>query len=142
MSQIIKGVASTIEARMSNLPPVSTECCIYRVPDKFRKVNEEAYRPRVISIGPFHRDQRELQPKEEVKLRYLKGFLGRIMVDLVSCTRMIMESEERIRQCYQEHLALSSDKCVWMQLFWWSFSQGITSLNRETRTTKYSASNG
>ena len=29
------------------------ECCIYRVPPRLRQVNEEAYTPMLISIGPF-----------------------------------------------------------------------------------------
>ncbi|KOM41968.1 hypothetical protein LR48_Vigan04g216600 [Vigna angularis] len=36
-------------------PPVTEECCIYRVPLLIRQLNEEAYTPKVISIGPYHR---------------------------------------------------------------------------------------
>lgn len=65
---------------MDNLPTISSEICIYRVPEKFRRANEEAYTPQIISIGPFHWDNKKLQSAEEIKLRYLKGFLSRIKV--------------------------------------------------------------
>ncbi|KAF8023308.1 hypothetical protein BT93_F0723 [Corymbia citriodora subsp. variegata] len=99
---------------MDNLPPVTTECCIYRVPEKLRRANAEAYTPQVISIGPFHCGKKELQSTEEIKLRYLTTFLHRISskADLPACTRMISESEERIRQSYQEKLTQGNSELV------------------------------
>ncbi|EEF36552.1 conserved hypothetical protein [Ricinus communis] len=35
------------------LQPLSDNCCIYRVPPQLRELNEMAYTPRVVSIGPF-----------------------------------------------------------------------------------------
>ncbi|KAI3442139.1 uncharacterized protein J3R85_001455 [Psidium guajava] len=116
MSQTVREVAINIMTKINNLPPVSTECCIYRVPEKFRRENEEAYTPQVVSIGPFHRDKTVLQSREEIKLKYLKGFLSRIKADLLACTRIIKESEDRIRQCYQEKLTQGSDELVAMIL--------------------------
>ncbi|XP_056174841.1 UPF0481 protein At3g47200-like [Syzygium oleosum] len=112
MSQAVKEVAITIMTKMNNLPPVSTECCIYRVPEKFRRVNAEAYTPQVISIGPLHHDKTKLQSREEIKLRYLKEFLRRVKADLLACTRIIGESEDRIRQCYQENLIQGSEELI------------------------------
>ncbi|KAL3745403.1 hypothetical protein ACJRO7_014501 [Eucalyptus globulus] len=108
MSQTVKEVAITIKRKMNNLPRVSTECCIYRVPDKLRRA--------IISIGPFHHDKKELQLTEEIKLRYLTGFLHRSKADLPACTRMISELEDRIRQCYQEKLTQGSYELVEMIL--------------------------
>jgi hypothetical protein len=34
-------------------------CCIYKVPDPLRKLNEEVYNPQVISIGPFHHGKKK-----------------------------------------------------------------------------------
>ncbi|KAJ7964931.1 hypothetical protein O6P43_014661 [Quillaja saponaria] len=59
-------------------PPLTTpHSCIYRVPPHIRKVNDEAYTPEVISIGPFHFGNERLQFMERHKLRYLKSFLDR-----------------------------------------------------------------
>ncbi|XP_030534127.1 UPF0481 protein At3g47200-like [Rhodamnia argentea] len=116
MSQTVMEVAIAIMTKIDNLPVVSTECCIYRVPEKLRRANEEAYTPQVVSIGPFHRDKPVLQLREEIKLRYLKGFLSQIEDDLLACTRMIKRSEDRIRQCYQESLNQSREEFVEMIL--------------------------
>ncbi|KAF8023311.1 hypothetical protein BT93_F0726 [Corymbia citriodora subsp. variegata] len=112
MGETVKQVAVNIQTDMDNLPRVSTECCIYRVPEKFRRANAEAYTPQVVSIGPFHRDKTELQLTEEIKLRYLKGFLHHIKADLVSLTRNIYEMESHIRQSYQENLTQGSEELI------------------------------
>ncbi|KAI3442145.1 uncharacterized protein J3R85_001461 [Psidium guajava] len=116
MSPTVKEVVINIKKKINNLPPVSVERCIYQVPEKLRRANEEAYTPQVVSIGPFHRDKMVLQSTEEIKLKYLKGFLSCIKADLVACTRMIKESEDRIRQCYQEKLTQGSNDLVEMIL--------------------------
>jgi hypothetical protein len=58
------GKSAYDESVMINIPceesEVWSECCIYKVPDKLRKVNEEAYTPKLVSIGPFHHDLEEL----------------------------------------------------------------------------------
>ncbi|OWM66120.1 UPF0481 protein At3g47200-like [Punica granatum] len=116
MSQTIKEISITITSKMDNLPTVSSESCIYRVPEKYLRAKEEAYTPHIISIGPFHRNNKRLHSAEEIKLRYLKSFLTRIKADLLSCTRMVKESEEQIRECYQEIITLSSNEFVEMIL--------------------------
>jgi hypothetical protein len=58
----------------SEPPPLSPECCICRVPHVIRKLNEEAYTPQVISIGPFHHGNKILETMEMVKVRYFKKF--------------------------------------------------------------------
>ncbi|XP_010048229.1 UPF0481 protein At3g47200 isoform X2 [Eucalyptus grandis] len=112
MNQIVKEVVVTMKTKMDNLPLLSTERCIYRVPEKLRRANAEAYTPQVISIGPFHYGKKELQLTEEIKLRYVTGFLRHCKFDLPACTRMISESEDRIRQCYQEKLTQGSYELV------------------------------
>ncbi|CAL2240903.1 unnamed protein product [Prunus armeniaca] len=48
--------------------------CIYRVPNKLRKVNEAAYTPQLISIGPFHHGKPELKDMENHKRIYCENF--------------------------------------------------------------------
>lgn len=57
--------------------PLVSRCCIYKVPQKIRKLNEEAYTPSIVSIGPFHHADKRLESMEDLKLRYLKSFLER-----------------------------------------------------------------
>ena len=48
-------------------PPLSTGCHIYKVPYHLRKLNEEAYTPHVISIGPIHHDKKNFKPWKSIK---------------------------------------------------------------------------
>ncbi|XP_041006695.1 UPF0481 protein At3g47200-like isoform X2 [Juglans microcarpa x Juglans regia] len=93
------------------------ECCIYTVPHHLRKLNEEAYTPQVISIGPFHHGNEKLQNiLEEYKVRYLEDFMGRAQTNLENLVRIVKGLEERIRQCYAETIELDSDEFVKMIL--------------------------
>lgn len=64
-----------IEAKLYNARP--SNLSIYRVPSRLRQVNEDAYSPRVVSIGPFHRDNPNLVAMREHKLRYALYFFQR-----------------------------------------------------------------
>ncbi|XP_054815265.1 UPF0481 protein At3g47200-like [Prosopis cineraria] len=57
-------------------------CCIYRVPLTIRHLNEEAYTPKVISIGPFHYGDPRLQDMEEHKQILFKAFMQRAKTSL------------------------------------------------------------
>ena len=99
------------------LEPVQwSDCCIYRVPTKLREVNQEAYTPKLISIGPLHHGKYELCAMEMMKLRYLRGFCyrtGKCQKDLSS---FIEENELKIRRCYAETFDISSEDFVKMVL--------------------------
>jgi hypothetical protein len=103
----------------SDLPPAEwPECCIYRVPKLLRKVNEEAYTPKLVSIGPLHHGREELRDMEMHKLRYFKDFFQRTTLkksqkDLAS---IIEAKEETIRHCYSEDCGLKSKDFVKMIL--------------------------
>lgn len=46
----------------------------------------------------------------------MKKFLSRIKADLMCCTRIVKESEDRIRDFYQERIELKSEEFVEMIL--------------------------
>uniref|UniRef100_A0A2N9GPX6 Uncharacterized protein n=1 Tax=Fagus sylvatica TaxID=28930 RepID=A0A2N9GPX6_FAGSY len=104
-------------------PPLSTDCCIYRVPDDLRKLNEAAYTPKVISIGPFHHGNIRLQTMEKQKVGYLKSFMERenVVITLETLVSTIKQREGGIRRCYREAIQLSSDDFVKMILLDVSF---------------------
>ncbi|XP_031272556.1 UPF0481 protein At3g47200-like [Pistacia vera] len=93
------------------------ECCIYRVPKRIRKVNEEAYTPQVISIGPFHYGKKELEDMEKQKGRYVRAFFKR-----TTCKKheqvlaFVRDHEQQIRNCYAETCKLQSREYVMMIL--------------------------
>ncbi|KAF7012657.1 hypothetical protein CFC21_026826 [Triticum aestivum] len=51
--------------------------CIVRVPLRFKMVDGSVYKPRTVSLGPFHHDDVELKPMEMHKLRAVRHLLHR-----------------------------------------------------------------
>ncbi|KAM7461268.1 hypothetical protein LguiA_029389 [Lonicera macranthoides] len=83
---------------------------ISKVPEKLRKVNEEAYTPRVVSIGPRHHGAPQLQPMERYKWRCLNRFLERSTLKLESVVQIAMKDEKRVRMLYQDRFEAISSK--------------------------------
>ncbi|CAN6572870.1 unnamed protein product [Malus baccata var. baccata] len=99
-------IASWIERK---LPKESTEepvhTCIFRVPTKHVRDNENAFVPQVVSIGPYHRGREKLQGMEQTKLRYLLHLLNRKPTPDTSLGKFVKEirsREEFLRKCYEE----------------------------------------
>ncbi|KAL5175423.1 UPF0481 protein [Glycine soja] len=93
--------------------PVTNECCIYRVPFDIRKLNQDAYTPKVVSIGPFHHNGNpRLQNMEKHKLIYCKAFLERTNTSLESWIHYIQDVEPRFRSCYSDALEFTKEELV------------------------------
>ncbi|MED6196911.1 hypothetical protein PIB30_051828 [Stylosanthes scabra] len=94
-------------------PRFSKECCIYRVPNNIRKLNEDAYTPDVVSIGPFHHGNQNLLDMEGQKRLYCRQFIERSetknLESLVSC---VQELEAKVRGCYSHDIKLSKEELV------------------------------
>ncbi|XP_050219169.1 UPF0481 protein At3g47200 [Mercurialis annua] len=103
---------TSMKGRLENLSPVSSERCIYRVPKRIRDVNEYAYTPRLVSIGPFHHGKADLKAMEEHKWRHLQNFLKQTKVNLDELVKFITDREERARNCYAETIEMTSDEFV------------------------------
>ena len=97
-------------------PAIWPRCCIYSVPKNLRKVNKEAYTPRIVSIGPFHHNKNNLSGMEMHKLRYLKDFLYRTGKSQEDLLMIIQDNEVEIRRCYSEECRLSRTDFVKMVL--------------------------
>jgi hypothetical protein len=72
-------------------------CCIYRVPACVKELNPKAYKPQVVSLGPFHHGDPELAPMEEHKLRALQHLLrrtGRPLREFVAAVEAVAEQLE------------------------------------------------
>ncbi|RXH72609.1 hypothetical protein DVH24_012293 [Malus domestica] len=105
-------MAHDMEKQWRNLSELSGERCIYRVPERLRQVNEKAYTPQVVSIGPLHHDNKSLKAMEEHKLRYLRHFLSRTRVRLFDYIQMVQRQEERLRGSYAEPIVFDKDEFV------------------------------
>ncbi|EOY05383.1 Uncharacterized protein TCM_020393 isoform 1 [Theobroma cacao] len=110
-------VAVRIGQKLQAISPISSDCCIFKVPNYLRKVNEKAYEPEVVAIGPFHRGKDHLKPMEERKIRFLQLILQeRGENDITKYVVVMRELEERARKCYAEPVSLDSDGFVEMML--------------------------
>ncbi|XP_010541294.1 PREDICTED: UPF0481 protein At3g47200-like [Tarenaya hassleriana] len=82
-------------------------CCIFRVPDSLARNNHMAYRPKIVSIGPYHHGEKQLEMIQEHKHRFLEFFVsksrkkGMSRQDLVAS---VSDLEEQIRGSYSENL--------------------------------------
>ncbi|KAI5355063.1 hypothetical protein L3X38_007958 [Prunus dulcis] len=105
-------LATLMKEELNRLSPLSSSCCIYRVPTRLRDVKEKAYSPRVVSIGPFHHGQKALKAMEEHQMRYLQDFLRRTNVSMEDLVKRISDQEARVRSCYAETIKFSVDEFV------------------------------
>jgi hypothetical protein len=67
----------------------SDTCCIYKVPERLRELNEKAYTPRLVSIGPIHHGNDKLKAMEDHKIMYLKEFIARTKVSVEGFIELI-----------------------------------------------------
>jgi len=77
-----------------------SDTCIYKVPERLRELNEKAYTPRLVSIGPIHHCNDKLKAMEEHKRMYLQEFIARTKVSVEGFIELIKEKETRLRNCY------------------------------------------
>ncbi|XP_059446781.1 UPF0481 protein At3g47200-like [Corylus avellana] len=106
-----------INGKLASLTPNDPECCIFRVHSQLRNINDKAYEPQLLAIGPYHRGKDGLRQMEEHKLRYLHLLLRRINENSVEAYISAMrELEGRARRCYAEPISLTTDEFVEMML--------------------------
>ncbi|KAK9946034.1 hypothetical protein M0R45_011517 [Rubus argutus] len=103
---------TSMRSMLYNLSPLSSSCCICRVPKRLRRVSEMAYTPHVVSIGPLHHGKEGLKPMEELKNRYLQDFLDRTNLSLEHYINKIRGREVELRGCYAESIPFTSDEFV------------------------------
>ncbi|CAL9012598.1 unnamed protein product, partial [Prunus brigantina] len=113
-------LASLIQGKLRQESPLPDQTCIYRVPHKLVRHNEEAFVPSLVSIGPYHHGEKKLQAMEEMKLWYLHGLIERKPNQnnsLVTFVATIRSMEQFCRDCYDEKFDnLSSDRFVEMMV--------------------------
>ncbi|KAL7248509.1 hypothetical protein ACSBR2_003275 [Camellia fascicularis] len=117
---------------------------IYRVPAELRKLEENAYTPRFVSIGPFHsKDQHILNSSmQDVKKSYANSLFDRISSSkggleeeklntskvLMECVGKMRESLDKAKKCYAEEVEdvldvemLVIDGCFILELLYRSY---------------------
>nr|XP_043612765.1 UPF0481 protein At3g47200-like [Erigeron canadensis] len=79
-------------------------CCIFRVPQSLVEFNQEAYRPRIVSIGPYHYGNKDLEMIQEHKWRFLNDLITRTSKPLKFFMDIIVSMDVQIRESYSESI--------------------------------------
>ncbi|KAA8522916.1 hypothetical protein F0562_009339 [Nyssa sinensis] len=91
---------------------------IFRVAAHVREIDERAYKPRTVSIGPFHYRESGLEAMEAQKQRFLDRMLEQISgqgMNQESLVDAMKELEGKTRECYSEEFKdIQSDDFVRM----------------------------
>ncbi|GJR16285.1 ribonuclease H-like domain-containing protein [Tanacetum coccineum] len=106
------------ERKLSNLPAPS----IYRVPELLRKVNCSSYSPRVLSIGPFHKQSENLKRLEAHKVSYVRNLFKRLLPSpwvniMKACIRKMLDQIDLIRSCYEGEMEVYDDNELAKMMF-------------------------
>ncbi|KAG6516389.1 hypothetical protein ZIOFF_026848 [Zingiber officinale] len=104
-------------------------------------VDQEAYEPWIVSLGPYHRDKPHLQATNQLKWKYLKVVLdqntGMVLNDYVD---LIEKLETQARDAYSEEVNMSSNSFVEMMLLDGCFviltMLGVNSMMKIARCTR------
>ncbi|RHN46416.1 hypothetical protein MtrunA17_Chr7g0241971 [Medicago truncatula] len=99
-------------------------CSISLVPVEFvDSTNEEAYVPRVVSMGPRYKGREELVHMEEIKLRCMLALIDRVEKNdvkpgdiLEKCSKVIWDLNDQIRASYVEDISLEVYELVKIML--------------------------
>ncbi|XP_043714411.1 UPF0481 protein At3g47200-like [Telopea speciosissima] len=115
-----------IRKKLSRSCNPSSTACIHRVDKRIRKMNEDAYTPDTISIGPYHRDvpkkNLQMQAMEDLKSRYVQALLDRTCerTSLEKYVKALKEIETKAREFYSD-LITYEENFVEIMLFDGSF---------------------
>ncbi|CAN6222714.1 unnamed protein product [Urochloa humidicola] len=74
----VEQLEKSLDKAGASAAEVSRRRSIYRVPACIKDPNRKVYKPRVVSLGPFHHGDPELAPMEEHKRRALLHLLRRV----------------------------------------------------------------
>ncbi|KAH7837379.1 hypothetical protein Vadar_013160 [Vaccinium darrowii] len=94
-------------------------CCIFRVPPHLVQINQKAYHPQILSIGPYHHGKPHLNMIEELKWKYLGQLLDRTPpngLKLDGYLKLVTPMENQIRDCYSKVIHFNSSDLIKMMV--------------------------
>ncbi|KAF8015747.1 hypothetical protein BT93_H1317 [Corymbia citriodora subsp. variegata] len=110
-------ISIDIRKLLCGMSPISLEHSIFKVRRQLREVNEKAYDPEILAIGPYHHGNDNYKFMEEQKLRYLQRLLERRNEGSIDkCMSKLRELEQQARNCYAETIDASQEKFLAMML--------------------------
>ncbi|XP_051116378.1 UPF0481 protein At3g47200-like [Andrographis paniculata] len=75
---------------------------IYRIPATVTELNKRAYKPQIVSFGPYHHGVDYLKPMEEHKRRALLHFLKRAGKTIGSCVDALTPVVQDLKDAYDQ----------------------------------------
>ena len=89
---------------------------LIHVPDHLRKLDEQAFTPLLISIGPIHHSNVKLQTMKKCKVLFCECFIQWANINLQHLVHTIRDKEEEIRSYYADTVVsnIRSDDFVTM----------------------------
>ncbi|KAI3771321.1 hypothetical protein L6452_02483 [Arctium lappa] len=113
-------------------PPV-----IFMIPSSVRDQKPDLFKPQVVSIGPFHREDKILQEFEEQKTTHLHHLLEclNIQAEIVldECLQKVNASIPKIRACYGGGISCKDDELEKMMVMDACFILDFLFLSEEHR---------
>jgi Plant protein of unknown function len=93
---------------------------IFKVPEYIRAKHRELYDPQMISIGPYHRGTKSLEPMQKLKWQYLRKLLSdqheAVACSLSDLVKDVRSLEAEARSAYKESVLLNSNEFVEMMI--------------------------
>ncbi|KAL3820106.1 hypothetical protein ACJIZ3_006011 [Penstemon smallii] len=105
---VLEDWAVDVEEAVNNMEDMSKESelkkkrCIYRVPDRIRELDNNAFKPQVVSFGPYYYNERDSWPLEEHKNRALLQFLKRSQKHLPPYLDALAREVEDLKYAYDQ----------------------------------------
>ncbi|KAL6138169.1 hypothetical protein ACLB2K_063454 [Fragaria x ananassa] len=115
-----------IEEKLHNVRPWNFS--IYRVPNRLRQVNEDAYSPHVVSIGPFHRHKPHLVAMREHKLRYALYFFKRAQETAQKRALNFSFGSQQSSECMREWATATYDSDALVRA---SYAEDMSNIDQE-----------
>ncbi|XP_058096155.1 UPF0481 protein At3g47200-like [Magnolia sinica] len=112
----VTNVDSEIQNR--SLPiPIWNKRSIYKIAENFgNPERKEAYKPKLVSFGPYHHGESQLKPVEEHKYRVLIHFLGRANKSACDCVAAVGGVVQQLMDSYDQLAEEWRDRKRFLQL--------------------------
>ncbi|KAL6848489.1 hypothetical protein ACP4OV_021783 [Aristida adscensionis] len=85
---------------------------IYRVPENLRASNPDAYKPKLVSVGPYHHGSPELQPMEADKCGSLRTLCELAGVTVAELVAELKDKVKEPRMYYRQGIDMDDDKLL------------------------------
>ncbi|KAK9127069.1 hypothetical protein Syun_015866 [Stephania yunnanensis] len=113
----LESALSQIEAKSSIASEKWKKRSIYKVPQSTKALNQKAYKPQVVSFGPYHHGAEQVKPMEEHKHRAFHNFIRNSGKPIMAYVEALFLVAEDLMEAYSYLESTGwSDKNKFLQL--------------------------